>query len=760
MPRTIYSPVAPISDFSILPIIDGGTSANNAVAAISNLHAVPLTELGQPKGVAKLDQNGLIPLSEVPQAIINGAAVLISGPLSLGIGLTGTYTINNYVSTQTYTVTTTTGTVSVSGATITYTASLNVGQGGFTVNGVNVSVNIVDPGANPTVTGPSSLLENSQGSYTITNYDPNSQYTVTATQGTVTVSLPNITYTAPPGDGSTTLGAGFTINTTAIPVTITPPPVPIITGPTSAPINYTITLTISNYTPPGTYRISTNAGTISALNTTNGTFTFTAPNSASIATITVNSASYTVNVTLPTIATPTITSPVNGAANLGPSATIISSAFTMLGGSDTQKYSNWQLATDSAFTQIVTQSLNDGVNLTSWVVNNLLNSTTYYVRVQYTGQNNETSQYSSPISFTTKAVYAPTAIVSSITSGNGGGFGGAVSINSTGTIAIIGAYGEGAAYIYTNQGGTWTQTARIASGVANSGFGCAVSINSDGTIAIIGASGENTATGAAYIYTNQNGIWTQTARLASGVAYGYFGGSVSIDSLGTTAIIGASVESSGGSANVGAAYIYTNQSGTWTQNARLSSVGGGNFGTSVYINNTGTVVFIGSPGAIAGEGEAFIYTNQNGTWTQTAILASGVEVSYFGWSVSINSNGTIALIGAYGENAAYIYTNQNGTWSHTARLVSDVSTNYFGYSVSINSSGTVAIVGAYDTNYYKGAAYIYTNQNGTWTQTASITTGVTNGYDGDRVSINSDGTIAIIGAPDENSGTGAAYIAQ
>jgi hypothetical protein len=538
---------------------------------------------------------------------------------------------------------------------------------------------------------------------------------------------------------------------------------PTVAGNTTVYASSTNEYIITNYDLNTVYTVSSSAGSVSI---SNNIITLVAPSQVGPMTLTVNQKTYSINVIANVVNTPVITYPTSTTILNKSTLTALSSAFSSTDTQETQLSATWQLSTDPNFNTIFSTSINSISNLTTWTVNGLSVNTTYYIRVQYTGTVSGTSAWSPVVSFRTAAAFAPSAILYRVSSNvSNSEFGSAVSINSDGTVAIIGAWAEnsdtGAAYIYTNQNGSWSQTARLASGVSNSFFGVSVSINSTGTVAIVGAEYENSGTGAAYIYTNQSGSWTQTARLASGVASSQFGSVVSINSDGTIAIVGAYYENFGTSA----AYIFTNQNGTWTQTARLASgVANSYFGITVYINSAGTTAIIGSYSENSYTGAAYIYTNQSGTWSQTARLASGVANSYFGSAVSINSDGTIAIIGADGENsgtgAAYIYTNQSGTWTQTARFAGVNSGDDFGVTVSINSAGTIAIVGADSADSGTGAAYIYVNQNGSWTQTAKITNGVANSEFGYCVSIDSAGTTAIIGAYAENSYTGAAYISE
>ena len=158
------------------------------------------------------------------------------------------------------------------------------------------------------------------------------------------------------------------------------------------------------------------------------------------------------------------------------------------------------------------------------------------------------------------------------------------------------------------------------------------------------------------------------------------------------------------------------------------------FGRSVDMNGDGTKVIVGAnvedAGGTTDAGAAYIFTYSNGSWdTGTKIVASDKEANdIFGYSVSMNSDGTKVIVGAYGEDAggttdagaAYIFTYSNGSWDTGTKIVAlDKQANdYFGLDVSMNSDGTKVIVGAYqedpDTVTNAGAAYIYTYDGSNW----------------------------------------------
>ena len=111
------------------------------------------------------------------------------------------------------------------------------------------------------------------------------------------------------------------------------------------------------------------------------------------------------------------------------------------------------------------------------------------------------------------------------------------------------------------------------------------------------------------------------------------------------------------------------------------------------------------------------------------LLASdGTSEDYFGISVSISSDGTTALVGAHRDDdngslsgSAYIYSHVKGIWQETKLTASDgAGVDWFGYRVSISSDGTTALVGAYgddDNGDKTGSAYIYSLVKGIWQET-------------------------------------------
>jgi PGF-pre-PGF domain-containing protein len=326
-------------------------------------------------------------------------------------------------------------------------------------------------------------------------------------------------------------------------------------------------------------------------------------------------------------------------------------------------------------------------------------------------------------------------------------FGDSVSLNNN--TALVGAYNDdvgglvnaGQAYVFKNSGGTWTQTAILnasnAAGGAN--FGWSVSLWND--TAVVGADSAYVSgypnRGQAYVFKNSGGTWAQTAILnaSDGADYDNFGYSVSI--YNDTALIGAKYAMVDTAGNAGQAYVFKNSGGTWTQTAILNAsdaAGDANFGHAVFlVNDTALIGAIEADVGTTDAGQAYVFKDTGGTWAQTAILNASDPQQYakFGWSVWFYND--TAVIGApqddFGGNTdagqAYVFKNSGGTWTQTAILnASDAGLNgNFGYAVSVYND--TAVIGAYGAKVggtsWAGQAYVFKDSGGAWTQTAILT---------------------------------------
>ena len=141
------------------------------------------------------------------------------------------------------------------------------------------------------------------------------------------------------------------------------------------------------------------------------------------------------------------------------------------------------------------------------------------------------------------------------------------------------------------------------------------------------------------------------------------------------------------------------------------------------------------------------------------------EYNWSGYSVSLNSDGNIIAIGApnsdsNGNNSGHVrvYINKNNIWQQIGTdIYGKAENDLSGFSVSLNSDGNILAIGAPendDNGNNSGHVRVYRNKNNIWEQVGSDINGeVENDLFGYSVSLSSDGNIIAIGAPNHD-GTG------
>jgi len=346
-----------------------------------------------------------------------------------------------------------------------------------------------------------------------------------------------------------------------------------------------------------------------------------------------------------------------------------------------------------------------------------------------------------------------------------------------GDTALIGADGDstfqGAAYFFVKQDGAWTQGQKIVADDGSNGeeFGYRVALDDDFAVvsAFSASIGANTAQGAVYVFTPDGGSWSQSQQLLADDAatFDNFGASVAMDA--STMVVGAI----GASEFHGAAYIFKNAGGTWTQAQKIGADDGvpfDNFGIAAAI--AGSVLFVSAPTAAVdghnGQGAVYAFKLAGTTWTQTQKLVASDGAAFDGFGFSLAFDGTTLLVGATssgGTGAVYAFTNDGGTWTEQQRLSADdgASGDSFGNAISLDGSRVLigADIQTVDGDTSRGAAYLFTQANGSWTQSHKFVSsdGTTDDFFGLAVAL--EGATALISTLhptiDGNSNQGAAY---
>lgn len=326
----------------------------------------------------------------------------------------------------------------------------------------------------------------------------------------------------------------------------------------------------------------------------------------------------------------------------------------------------------------------------------------------------------------------------------------------------------GAVYVFTRQGGEWSQQAYIKA--SNTGgvedgdqFGHDVALSADGNSLAVGAISEDSAargvngdqdddaaaqSGAVYVFTRDGTTWSQQVYLKpregtahwdiQGVLFGY---SVGFDASGNTLAVGAYNED----VNRGSIYVFTRSGGRWTEVARLTASNaeiGDALGTDVAVSADGdtivggafdedsALVGIQSPGLGNADqptdlavGAVHVFERNDGGWSEAALIkpTHALANQHFGWALALSADGESLLVGAHFEDGA-------------ARGI----------------NGDQLDASAEDA----GSAYLYRRDGATWAPVAYLKASNTRAFAefGTAVAIDADGATLVIGAPREASG--------
>ena len=297
-----------------------------------------------------------------------------------------------------------------------------------------------------------------------------------------------------------------------------------------------------------------------------------------------------------------------------------------------------------------------------------------------------------------------------------------------------GKVAKGIVYVFEEKN-SWQQVARLIpdDGQAEDLFGNSVAIS--GNTIIVGAKHSKTnngvTKGAAYIFTKQGDSWQQTAKLqvSSGKAFDSFGNAVAIDN--NVAIVAAKDSDVGGESARGSVYVYKRQGNSWNLTTTLiapNGKSGDEFGSSVALNGENIVVGAESYnyGNQVSQGAVYVFKEQSsgrGTsnWKQAAklIAQDGEGGDHFGSSVDINGNRIV--VGAYLDDvdsdgyfqgSTYLFEESQGVWEQFAKLTAEDGTRGDNFGNSVAISDETIIVGAHSADVNgkvdQGMAYTFT----------------------------------------------------
>src|ERR1700678_601446 len=168
---------------------------------------------------------------------------------------------------------------------------------------------------------------------------------------------------------------------------------------------------------------------------------------------------------------------------------------------------------------------------------------------------------------------------------------------------------------------TTPTTLAPSDGVGGDLFGESTATSTNGAVTVVG-SPEHNSSGAVYVFTGTGTTFSQSAELAPGnpQADEQFGQTVAISGNGQTLVAAAPGAAGTSGSDQGAAYVFSDASGTWTQIAKLTVPGTSELGTSLAISASASTIVLGSPTSNNDNGEAFVFTESGGTYVQTQEL--------------------------------------------------------------------------------------------------------------------------------------------
>lgn len=297
--------------------------------------------------------------------------------------------------------------------------------------------------------------------------------------------------------------------------------------------------------------------------------------------------------------------------------------------------------------------------------------------------------------------------------------------------------GNGSVYLFEKVAGVWQPAQKVSAddGVPGEAFGHSVAI--DGDTLMVGAVwatvNDNYGQGAVYVFERKGATWTQTQKLTAddGMLLSEFGWSIALQD--GVAIIGAptGLDPVTYLPEAGAAYVFTESDGVWTQHQKLtgSNVSGVKFGHSVALD--GPFALIGSPGTLSGRGTVHAFDTTGASWIETQQIMDCYQPDVparFGHALAMQ--GSAAVVGAPrvgtelnpSHGAACLLEQSGGSWSVTHAFISDdgATDDAFGISVAFDD-GLVAISapqvnGGGGPNTSQGAVYVFRDAGNGWSQ--------------------------------------------
>ncbi|MGM8227170.1 FG-GAP repeat protein [Cellvibrio sp. ARAG 10.3] len=400
----------------------------------------------------------------------------------------------------------------------------------------------------------------------------------------------------------------------------------------------------------------------------------------------------------------------------------------------------------------------------------------------------------------------------------------------------------GAVYVFTRDGTTWSQEAYLKPFNLQQEFGYSLALSADGNTLAVGSITESSLISGipTFSSSSSNPDRCENANATPGSASSSSSSNSSSSSSSSSSTSSSSSSSSiPGGTSSGAVYVFSRAEGIWTQESyiKASNAGPGDiFGASVALSADGNILAVGAPGedsvstgvngnenndfglylvnaqgqpvwTTINSGAVYIFHRLDNTWEQETYLKPNY-VSWqlqFGSSLSLSANGNTLAVGAIGDwsratgingapddldlpqlnsyypsagarlsGAAYIFTSDGQGWQQTTYIKASnaEAQDQFGHRVKLSGDGSRLAVSTIieagtskgingdesdNTTLNTGAVYVFGVDAGTWTQTSYVKPSNTRGGDrfGASLGLSTDGgTMAVGGYRDPSKATG------
>jgi len=232
-------------------------------------------------------------------------------------------------------------------------------------------------------------------------------------------------------------------------------------------------------------------------------------------------------------------------------------------------------------------------------------------------------------------------------------------------------------------------------------------LSADANTVAIGGIADNSSNGAAWIFTRSGNSWSQQGSKLVGTnnaGAANQGNWVAISADGNTVM----ETGIGDNAGVGAAWIFTRSNGVWTQQGSklvgTGSIGNSQQGSGAALSADGNTAVLGGPGDNSSQGAAWVFTRSKGVWTQQGSKLTGTGnsgVAYQAVALSLSPNGATLISGGGQDNsfqgAAWIFTASSNAALSTLTISKGVLSHAFkstttSYSVAeMNAASSITV---------------------------------------------------------------------